>query len=106
MYQAFGRTALEAMACGATAVRPGRAAAPASSPSTASTRWMVDTLDESAVVSACVDVLSDADRARSMQAAAVETASRFSAERAALSEYLLFQREHARLAPDRAGTAA
>ncbi|HKO37306.1 MAG TPA: glycosyltransferase [Solirubrobacterales bacterium] len=102
MYQAFGRTALEAMACGCTAVVPrlggvweflvdgvnGRA---------------VDTSAPGEAVEAIAALVSDRERLEGMQEAACRTAARYSIDRAALSEYLVFAWEQARrLGADRA----
>jgi GT2 family glycosyltransferase len=95
MYQAFGRSALEAMACGATAVVPQLGGA-----------WefiedgrnalAVDTLDQNAAFDALASLLGERARLAQMRAAARATGSRYSIVRAALSEYLLFEREHRR----------
>jgi GT2 family glycosyltransferase/glycosyltransferase involved in cell wall biosynthesis len=92
-YQAFGRSALEAMACGATAVVPQLGGA-----------WefvehdlnalAVDTLDSAAVFEAVALLADDRERLERMGAASLDTASRFSVVRASLSEYLLFERLH------------
>jgi GT2 family glycosyltransferase/glycosyltransferase involved in cell wall biosynthesis len=92
-YQAFGRSALEAMACGCTAVVPEIGGA-----------WefvqdgvnalAVDTLDVEAVMQAIVSLASDRARLEEMRVAARGTAARFSIVRASLSEYLLFERLH------------
>jgi O-antigen biosynthesis protein len=93
VYQAFGRTALEAMACGATAVVPSVGGI-----------WefvrngenalAVDTLDGEDALAALSSLVSDRDLVGRLQANAVTTAARYSATRAALSEYLLFERAH------------
>ncbi len=92
-YQAFGRSALEAMACGATAVVPQVGGA-----------WefvedgvnalAVDTLDPEAVFQAVASLVDDRERVERMGAASLVTAARFSVVRASLSEYLLFERLH------------
>jgi GT2 family glycosyltransferase/glycosyltransferase involved in cell wall biosynthesis len=94
-YQAFGRSALEAMACGATAVVPQLGGA-----------WefvedgvnalAVDTLDPGTVFHALAALADDRERVAQLQSAARDTGARFSIVRAALSEYLLFEREHRR----------
>ena len=93
VYQAFGRTALEAMACGATAVVPnvggvwefvrheGNALA-------------VDTLDPDGAVQALGRLVTDRELLGRLQAGAVASAARYSAVRAACSEYVLFARAH------------
>ena len=93
IYQAFGRTALEAMACGATAVVPSIGGV-----------WefvrngenalAVDTLDGEDALAALSALVSDRDLVGRLQANAVSTAAGYSAIRAALSEYLLFERAH------------
>jgi GT2 family glycosyltransferase/glycosyltransferase involved in cell wall biosynthesis len=94
VYQAFGRTALEAMACGATAVLPNVGGA-----------WefvehgenalAVDTLESDGALAALRELAGDAELLARLQAGALRTAARHSVARAALSEYLLFERAHA-----------
>jgi hypothetical protein len=93
VYQAFGRTALEAMACGATAVVPsvggvwefvaqgGNALA-------------VDTLSAEGALGALGSLVGDRELLSRLKAGAVASAARCSATRAALSEYVLFERAH------------
>ena len=93
LYQAFGRTALEAMACGATAVVPGIGGV-----------WefirdgenalALDTLDRELVVDALANLVEDRDRLERMRTAAQATGARYSIAAASLSEYLLFERAH------------
>lgn len=95
VYQAFGRTGLEAMACGATAVLPARGGV------TEFARHgvnavLVDTSDLEATVSAVATLVEDRSLLEGMKANAAETAAAFSPVRAALSEYSLFCHEHAR----------
>jgi GT2 family glycosyltransferase/glycosyltransferase involved in cell wall biosynthesis len=93
VYQAFGRTALEAMACGATAIVPQIGGA-----------WefieqgenglAIDTLDPDSAVAALTSLAGDREQLGRLQAGARASADRYSIARAALSEYLLFQRAH------------
>jgi GT2 family glycosyltransferase len=93
VYQAFGRTALEAMACGATAVVPAMGGV-----------WefvepgenalAVDTLGPTGAVEALSGLLRDRELLERLQGKALATAGRYSAIRAALSEYVLFERAH------------
>jgi glycosyltransferase involved in cell wall biosynthesis len=93
LYQAFGRTALEAMACGATTVVPAIGGV-----------WefiedrrnglAVDTLDPEAAFHALASLAADRSTLSELKTAARETARRYSASRAALSEYLTFERAH------------
>jgi glycosyltransferase involved in cell wall biosynthesis len=93
VYQAFGRTALEAMACGCTAVVPETGGA-----------WefieheenalAIDTLDPDSAVEALASLAQDRERLERLQTQARATAARYSIARAALSEYLLFERVH------------
>ena len=93
VYQAFGRTALEAMACGATAVVPAVGGV-----------WefvehernalAVDTLSPEGALQALGTLVSDRELLKQLKANALTTASRYSAIRAALSEYVLFERAH------------
>jgi GT2 family glycosyltransferase len=95
MYQAFGRTALEAMACGCTAVVP-RLGGVWEFVEEGVNALAVDTLDPAAAIEAVSQLARDRDRLRGLQAGARRTAARYSIGRAALSEYLLFSQEHAR----------
>ena len=102
MYQAFGRTALEAMACGATAIVPRLGGA-----------WeflehgangiAIDAFEPQQAYDAIASLIDDRERLGGLQTGAVETAARYSVLRAALSEYVVFAREHARrFGPSRA----
>ncbi len=96
VYQALGRTGLEAMACGCTAILPqlGGAGEFAVDGVTA---LLVDTTDEDATYRALADLATDPERLSRLQANAAEAAGRFSPTRAALSAYALFAYEHSRL---------
>jgi GT2 family glycosyltransferase/glycosyltransferase involved in cell wall biosynthesis len=95
LYQAFGRTALEAMACECTAVVPRLGGV-----------WeflvdgvnglAVDTLEPHPAIEALTELVGDRDRLRGLQQAARRTAEGYSVGRAALSEYLVFAAEHSR----------
>jgi glycosyltransferase involved in cell wall biosynthesis len=94
-YQAFGRTALEAMACGCTSV------APVLGGTTEFARdgenvVLVDSADRDAIFEAIRSLAGDRARLSLLQANAIRTAQRYSVPRAALSEYLLFEREYRR----------
>jgi len=91
-YQAFGRTALEAMACGATAVTP-RIGGAGSFAIDGTNGRLVDTLDPDEVEDAVAALILDRRTRIEMQRAAVGAAARYSSERAALSEYVLFTAE-------------
>jgi GT2 family glycosyltransferase/glycosyltransferase involved in cell wall biosynthesis len=102
MYQAFGRTALEAMACGCTAVVPRRGGAWEFVRDGVNART-IDTLEPSEAVAVLTELARDPGQVRRLQDAGRRTAERYSIGRAALSEYLLFSQEHARrFGPDRA----
>jgi O-antigen biosynthesis protein len=93
VYQAFGRTALEAMACGCTAVVPSVGGV-----------WefvehgvnamAVDTLDPDGALGALGALVSDRELLARLRTSALATAARYSTARAALSEYLIFERAH------------
>jgi GT2 family glycosyltransferase/glycosyltransferase involved in cell wall biosynthesis len=93
IYQAFGRTALEAMACGCTVVTPAVGGV-----------WEfleegkngfgVDTLDLDQVFEVIASLARDRARLADLKAGALDTAARYSISRAALSEYLTFERAH------------
>lgn len=95
MYQAFGRTALEAMACGATSIVP-RVGGVWEYAEPGVNALVVDTWNDEAVVRAIDGLAGDRARLRSLQDAALATARRYSVMRAAASEYVLFESEYRR----------
>jgi GT2 family glycosyltransferase/glycosyltransferase involved in cell wall biosynthesis len=105
VYQAFGRTALEAMACGATAVLPNVGGA-----------WefvehggnalAADTLGPEGAFAALRTLADDAGLLERLRAGALRTAARHSVARAALSEYLIFERAHRERFGEPAGRTA
>lgn len=90
-YQAFGRTALEAMACGCTAVVPelGGVWDFAQHGTNAVT---IDTCDREAAFAAVASLAVEPDRLARLKAGALEAAGRYSVTRAALSEYVVMSR--------------
>ena len=94
-YQAFGRTGLEAMACGCTAVMPQLGGANEFVVD-GENALLLDTRDEDAVLFALADLVTDRERLGRLQTNAIRTADRYSVLRAALSEYVLFEHEYAR----------
>jgi O-antigen biosynthesis protein len=96
-YQAFGRTALEAMACGATAIVPEIGGA-GQFVRHEENGLLAETLRPEAVTEALTRLVEDDELRHTLQTAAVEEASNHSILRAALSEYALFARERDRLA--------
>jgi hypothetical protein len=95
IYQAFGRTSLEAMACGCTAVVP-RLGGIWEFAVDGVNALAVDTSGAKEAVEAIAGLATDRERLRAMQESALQTAARYSIDRAALSEYLVFSQEHAR----------
>jgi glycosyltransferase involved in cell wall biosynthesis/GT2 family glycosyltransferase len=89
-YQAFGRTALEAMACGATAVVP-RLGGLSDFARNGENLLTVDTMDRDATFEAVAALVDDRQRLAALKAGARETASRYSILRAALSEYIVLR---------------
>jgi glycosyltransferase involved in cell wall biosynthesis len=89
-YQAFGRTALEAMACGATAVVP-RLGGVWDFAQDGRNLLAIDTLDRDAAFEAVASLVDDRERLAELKRAARETASRYSILRAALSEYVVLR---------------
>jgi glycosyltransferase involved in cell wall biosynthesis len=96
IYQAFGRTAVEAMACGCVPIVPvlGGASEFAVDGENA---MVVDSSDETAVIEAALALADDRARLGAMRTAAIRTAGRYSVLGAALSEYVLLAAEHERL---------
>jgi glycosyltransferase involved in cell wall biosynthesis len=89
-YQAFGRSGLEAMACGAVPVVPALGGA-AEYAVDGVNAFCLDTRDEGRVLQAVTDFLqADEARRRSLSASARDTASAFSVRRAVTSELNLF----------------
>jgi GT2 family glycosyltransferase/glycosyltransferase involved in cell wall biosynthesis len=93
VYQAFGRTALEAMACGATAIVPAIGGVWEFVES-GGNGLAVDTLDGDGALAALCTLAGDRELLERLRAGALRTAARHSIARAALSEYLLFERSH------------
>ncbi|HEX2264788.1 MAG TPA: glycosyltransferase family 4 protein, partial [Solirubrobacterales bacterium] len=94
-YQAFGRTGLEAMACGAVPVLPIRGGVSEYAEHERNA-VLVDTEDEEAVIAAARALLSDRERLERLRAAGIETAESFSVRDAALSQYACFAANHPR----------
>jgi GT2 family glycosyltransferase len=105
VYQAFGRTALEAMACGCTAVltgiggvwefvEPGKNA------------LIVDTFDPTEALAALVSLAEDRAKLEHLKAGGSATAARYSTLRAAFSEYLCFDQAYRLRFGDSALTAS
>lgn len=90
-YQAFGRTALEAMACGSAAVIP----AAGGGGEYAEHRFnalVVDTLNEQSCFEAVSGLLSSPQTLFSLRRAGLQTAARYSVHAAAVSECLAIER--------------
>jgi|HubBroStandDraft_6_1064221.scaffolds.fasta_scaffold06201_3 GT2 family glycosyltransferase/glycosyltransferase involved in cell wall biosynthesis len=105
VYQAFGRTALEAMACGATAVLPNVGGA-WEFVEHATNALAVDTLEPEGALAALRSLAVDAELLGRLKAGALRTAAHHSIARAALSEYLLFERAHRERFGEPAGRVA
>jgi glycosyltransferase involved in cell wall biosynthesis len=88
-YQAFGRTGLQAIACGVVPVLPevGGVVEYAVHEGNA---LLVDTADEDAVVALATGLVEDKGRLERLRANGAETAERFSLIRAAASQYACF----------------
>ncbi|MGE0715953.1 MAG: glycosyltransferase family 4 protein [Alphaproteobacteria bacterium] len=85
-YQAFGRTAAEAMACGALALAP-KVGGGADFIAHGVSSFMADTTDEGAILEAVEAMLSLSEsELRTMRLAAIEAVSPFTPVRAAISE--------------------
>lgn len=84
-YQAFGRTALEAMACGCTAVVPSAGGANEYAIHQDNS-LVLDTMNEPECLTAIVDLLNNAESLQQMQRKGLMTAARYSVHAAAISE--------------------
>ena len=89
-YQAFGRTALEAMACGCAALVPAAGGANEYAMHD-QTALIVDTTDENACFDAVHTLVMDPFRLKRLQRAGLETAARYSVHAAAVSELLVLE---------------
>lgn len=89
-YQAFGRTALEAMACGCAAFVPAAGGAHEYARHD-HTALIVDTSDEDACFEAVYALVKDPGRLKRLQRAGLETAARYSVHSAAVSELLVLE---------------
>jgi glycosyltransferase involved in cell wall biosynthesis len=92
-YQAFGRTGLEAMACGAVPILP----EVGGTVEYAVDDWngmLVDSTDEDEVVAATRALVDDPGRLERLRANGIETAGAFSLSRAASSQYACFAARH------------
>jgi O-antigen biosynthesis protein len=95
IYQAFGRTALEAMACGCTAIVP-RTGGTHEYARDGENALLVDALDPQSIYRELCNLAQDRGWVSQLQAEARATAARYSVLRAALSEYVLFEGEYRR----------
>ena len=89
-YQAFGRTGLEAMACGCATVLPEHGGVHEYAIDGDNAR-IVDTRSIDAMTSALHDLISDGARRERIRDRALRTARRYSISRAALSELSVFR---------------
>ena len=89
-YQAFGRTGLEAMACGCAVVLPACGGVDEYAKDEVNA-VLVDPREVERTVEALAALIGDAGRRREMRTAAIETASRYSVVRASLSELSVFR---------------
>jgi GT2 family glycosyltransferase/glycosyltransferase involved in cell wall biosynthesis len=92
-YQAFGRTALEAMACGCTAVVP-RLGGVWDFVDQGQNALAVDTMDQEAAFVALASLVDDNDRLARLKAGALATGARYSILRAAISEYAVLRQAY------------
>ena len=96
-YQAFGRTALEAMACGCVSVVP-EAGGASEFAVHEHNALIVDTQREEPAQEAILGLANESERLAALRVNAIATAGRFSVLRAALSEYALLAHRHRRRA--------
>ncbi len=88
-YQAFGRTALEAMASGCVPMVPAKGGS-SEFARDGENAFIVDTTDRDAILEAAKRFLNDASLRPTLRKAAIETAARFTVKAAAESEKTLF----------------
>ncbi|MEX0972456.1 MAG: glycosyltransferase [Solirubrobacterales bacterium] len=88
-YQAFGRTGLEAMACGAVPLLP-RIGGVSEYAIDDWNSLLVDTADEDAVAAAVHSLAKEPERLERLRGNGIETAGRFTLTRAAISQYACF----------------
>jgi glycosyltransferase involved in cell wall biosynthesis len=88
-YQAFGRSGIEAMACGCVPVLPSLGGAREYAVN-GRNALLLDVRSDDAVVEAVERLLDDRDVLEALRREGLRTAERFSIERAALSIYALF----------------
>jgi len=89
-YQAFGRTALEAMACRTAVLVPSRGGTSEYAKDRVNAR-VVDTQSEQEVLTACAELIEDRSQIRNLSANAVSTASGYTVEAASRSVAALIQ---------------
>lgn len=88
-YQAFGRTSLEAMACGCTAMLPCHGGGDEYAIDDYNA-LVVDPFDENESHLRLMSLLDNSEKLESMKKAGLDTASRYSPQKAALSELEIF----------------
>ncbi len=88
-YQAFGRTALEAMACGCVPVVPANGG-PGEYTTDGKDGFIVDTSDREAILKTAKEFLANPDSHAEMRKAAIDTAANYTVAAAAKSEMDLF----------------
>lgn len=91
-YQAFGRTALEAMACGCAAVVPATGGAHEYAQHNHNA-LIIDTLDEAHCFDSVSCLLASPDQLLRLQCAGMQTAARYSVHAAAISECILMEEQ-------------
>ncbi len=98
-YQAFGRTGLEAMACGCATILPhvGGCDEYAEDGENA---LLINELSVDSILAMCVELCEDSEQLAKLKKAAIETAQRYSVERASRSILGLFLRHMAARNPD------
>jgi glycosyltransferase involved in cell wall biosynthesis/GT2 family glycosyltransferase len=95
-YQAFGRTALEAMACGCVAVVPAHGGTDEYAIDGVNA-LVVDSLNEEDCLERITSLIADSNWLMRLQIEGLLTASRFTARGAALSELAVLGKEYARI---------
>lgn len=106
-YQAFGRTALEAMACGCTALVPLEGGSNEYAID-GKNSIVIDTKNEEEIYSRLAELIDNPHKLQELKTNALSTAAKYNIHSAAISEYILFssfiKKQHLEYSSNRIGT--